>query len=76
MTNYSKQALLPKYHFRPILEKVQEAYLENAKIQYNPGVDIETAVNLTVEAESEDAAQKVCYGFINVNMWELHKTED
>lgn len=76
MTSYSKQAQLPKYSYRPILEKVQEVYLENAKTQYNPGVDIESAVTLTVEAESEDIAQKTCYGFINVNMWELYKTED
>ena len=62
---------MPKYYYRPILEKVQESYLENAKTQYNPGVDIESAVNLIVEADSEQNAKKICYGFIDVTMWEL-----
>ena len=67
---------MPKYHYRPISDKVKSVYLENAKTEYNPGVDIETNVNLVVEASSEDAAQKICYGFINVEMWKLEKTED
>jgi hypothetical protein len=62
---------LPKYRYRPILEKVKESYLENAKVEYNPGVDIESAVSLIVEADSEEKAQQVCYGFIDVRMWEL-----
>jgi hypothetical protein len=62
---------LPKYHYRPILEKVQESYLENAKTQYKPGVDIESAVSLVVEADSENAAKNICYGFIDIRMWEL-----
>jgi hypothetical protein len=66
---------LPKFNYRPISDKVKSAYLENAKIEYNPGVDIESAVTLAVDAESEELAQKVMYGFVNVEMWEL-KTED
>lgn len=62
---------MPKYRYRPILEKVQEAYLENAKTEYKPGVDIESAVSLVVEASSLEIAQQVCYGFIDVRMWEL-----
>lgn len=62
---------MPKYRYRPILEKVKESYLENAKVEYNPGVDIESAVSLVVEADSEEKAQQVCYGFIDVRMWEL-----
>lgn len=62
---------MPKYRYRPILEKVKESYLENAKVEYNPGVDIESAVSLIVEADSEEKAQQVCYGFIDVRMWEL-----
>ncbi|OBQ45532.1 MAG: hypothetical protein AN484_00730 [Aphanizomenon flos-aquae WA102] len=62
---------MPKYHYRPILEKVKETYLENAKVEYNPGVDIETAVNLVIEAESEEKAKQVMYGFVDVRMWEL-----
>jgi len=66
---------LPKFQYRPISDKVKSAYLENAKMEYNPGVDIESVVSLTVDAESEDVAQRVMYGFVNVEMWEL-KTED
>jgi hypothetical protein len=62
---------LPKYHYRPILKKVQESYLENAKTQYKPGVDIESAVSLVVEADSENSAKNICYGFIDIRMWEL-----
>ncbi len=62
---------MPKYHYRPILEKVKETYLENAKTEYRPGVDIESAVSLVVEADSKEKAQQVCYGFIDVRMWEL-----
>jgi hypothetical protein len=66
---------LPKFNYRPISDKVKSAYLENAKTEYNPGINIESAVTLTVDAESEEIAQKVMYGFVNVEMWEL-KTED
>ena len=67
---------MPKYHYRPILEKIKEAYLENAKVEYNPGVNIESAVGLVVEAVSEEKAQQIMYGFVDVRMWELSKTED
>ena len=63
--------LLPKYQYRPILEIVKETYLENAKVEYNPGVDIESAVSLVIEAESEEKAKQVMYGFVDVRMWEL-----
>ncbi len=66
---------MPKYRYRPILEKVKETYLENAKTEYRPGIDIESAVSLVVEADSEEIAQQVCYGFIDVRMWELQKED-
>jgi hypothetical protein len=62
---------LPKYTYRPILEKVQEAYLENAKVEYKPGVDIESAVSLIIDAASEEKAQQVMYGFVDIRMWQL-----
>jgi hypothetical protein len=68
--------LLSKYHYRPILEKVQEAYLENAKTEYNPGVDIESVVSLVVESDSEEKSKQIMYGFVDIRMWELSKTED
>jgi hypothetical protein len=67
---------LSKYHYRPILEKVQEAYLENAKTEYNPGVDIESVVSLVVESDSEEKSKQIMYGFVDIRMWELSKTED
>jgi hypothetical protein len=67
---------LSKYYYRPILEKVQEAYLENAKTEYNPGVDIESVVSLVVESDSEEKSKQIMYGFVDVRMWELSKTED
>jgi hypothetical protein len=65
---------LPKYYYKPILEKIQEAYLANANKEYNPGVDVESNVILIVNAESEDQAQQVCYGFVDVRMWQLDQT--
>lgn len=62
---------MPKYQYRPILEIVKETYLENAKVEYNPGVDIEAAVSLVIEADSEEKAKQVMYGFVDVRMWEL-----
>ena len=67
---------MSKYHYRPILEKVQEAYLENAKTEYNPGVDIESVVSLVVESDSEEKSKQIMYGFVDIRMWELSKTED
>ena len=62
---------MPKYQYRPILKIVQETYLENAKTEYKPGVDIESAVSLVVEAESEEKAKQVMYGFVDIRMWQL-----
>jgi hypothetical protein len=67
---------LPKYYYKPIFDKVQEAYLANAKVEYKPGIDIEENVTLVVDADSEEHSQQVCYGFVDVRMWELFKTED
>ena len=65
---------MPKYYYKPILEKIQEAYLANANKEYSPGVDVESNVILIVNAESEDQAQQVCYGFVDVRMWQLDQT--
>ena len=65
---------MSKYYYKPILEKIQEAYLANANKEYNPGVDVESNVILIVNAESEDQAQQVCYGFVDVRMWQLDQT--
>lgn len=67
---------MPKYYYKPIVDKIKEVYLENAKTVYDPKIDIEQNVVLVIEADSEldsDVARK---GFIDIRMWELDKVED
>jgi hypothetical protein len=67
---------LPKYYYRPILEKVKETYLANAQVEYETNVDIEADVVLFIEAASEDEANSAKIGFIDIRMWELYQTEE
>jgi hypothetical protein len=67
---------LSKYYYKPILEKVKESYLENAKIEFETNVDIESDVRLIVEANSEDESYSARIGFVDIRMWELEKVED
>jgi hypothetical protein len=62
---------LAKYQYRPILEKIEESYLENAKTEYKPGFDIEANVRLVIEADTEELADLSRYGFVDIRMWEL-----
>jgi len=62
---------LPKFYYKPILEKVQEVYLENAKKEYFAGFDIESNVRLVIEADTEESADISRYGFVDIRMWEL-----
>jgi hypothetical protein len=62
---------LPKYIYKPILEKIKETYLENAKKEYEPGFDIESNVRLVIEADTEELADLSRYGFVDIRMWEL-----
>lgn len=62
---------MPKFYYKPILEKVQELYLQNAKKEYIPGFDIEENVRLVIEAETEELADLSRYGFVDIRMWEL-----
>ena len=64
---------LPKFYYKPILEKIQESYLENAKAEYNPGFDIEANVRIVIEAETEELADLSRHGFVDIRMWELVK---
>jgi hypothetical protein len=66
---------LPKFYYKPILEKVQELYLQNAKKEYIPGFDIEENVRLVIEADTEELADLSRYGFVDISMWEL-ESED
>lgn len=67
---------MPKYYYKPILSMVQESYLENAKKEYSPGIDIESNVRLVVEADLEEESDQARYGIIDIRMWELDKVED
>ena len=62
---------MPKYYYKPILEKIQEAYLENAQREYKPGFDIESNVRLVIEADTQELADVSRYGFVDIRMWEL-----
>jgi hypothetical protein len=64
---------LPKFYYKPILEKVKESFLENANREYDPGFDIESNVRLVIEAEDAAAAERARIGFIDNRMWELTK---
>ncbi len=62
---------MPKFQYRPILEKIQETYLENAKQEYKPGFDIESNIRLVIEADTQELADLSRYGFVDIRMWEL-----
>jgi hypothetical protein len=67
---------LPKYHYKPVLEVIQEMYKKNAGTEYKPSIDIEANVRVVIEADSQDAADNSRIGFIDIRMWELDKVED
>ena len=67
---------MPKYIYKPILEKIQEAYLTNAGKAYEPKIDIESGVRVIIEAPTEQEALEASFGFVDFRMWELDKTED
>jgi hypothetical protein len=62
---------LSKFIYKPILEKIQEAYLANAQKDYEPGFDVESNVRLVIEADTEELADLSRYGFVDIRMWEL-----
>lgn len=67
---------MPKFYYKPILDKVQEAYLANAQKDYQTSVDLESKVVLVIEADSESEADSSRIGFIDIRMWELYQVED
>ena len=62
---------MPKFYYKPILEIIKEAYLENAKQEYIPAFDIESNVRLIIEADTQELADISRYGFVDIRMWEL-----
>lgn len=67
---------MPKFVYRPTLAKVQEAYLANAKQDFVTNVDIESDVELIIEALNESEADSARIGFIDKRMWILDRIED
>ena len=67
---------MPKYYYKPILSKIQEAYIQNAKVEFATKVDVESDVVLVIDANSEEDADSARIGFIDIRMWELFKTEN
>ena len=66
---------MPKYYYKPILSKIQEAYLQNAKVEFATKVDVESDVVLVIDANSEEDADSARIGFIDIRMWELYQTK-
>ncbi len=62
---------MPKYIYKPILEKVKETYFSHTEVEYVTDVDIESNVRLVIEADTQELAEKARIGFIDVRMWEL-----
>lgn len=67
---------MPKFYYKPILEKIKETYLEHAKKEYVPGFDIESNIRLVIEADTQELADLSRYGFVDIRMWELDLIED
>jgi hypothetical protein len=67
---------LPKYIYKPIIEKVKEIYLENARTDFQPAIDLSENVRLVVEADSEADAKTARIGITDIRMWELESTEE
>ena len=67
---------MPNFYYKPILDKVQEAYLANAHKDYQASLDIESKVVLVIEADNESEADSARIGFIDIRMWELYQVED
>jgi hypothetical protein len=65
---------LPKYKYKPVLEKIKEIYLENAQKEYIPGFDVEANVRLVIESDTEELADLSRYGFVDIRMWELDES--
>lgn len=62
---------MPKFYYKPLLEKINESYLENAKKEYSSQIDIESNVRLIVEADSQEVSDSTIVGFVDIRMWEL-----
>lgn len=62
---------MPKYIYKPILEKIKESYLEHTEVEYITELDVESNVRLVIEADSQELADNSRIGFVDIRMWEL-----
>jgi hypothetical protein len=65
---------MTKFHYRPILDKVKEIYLENAGSEFSVDQD-DFKATLIVEADSSEMADKIRTGITDITMWELDHEE-
>lgn len=68
-------AYLPKYYYKPIVEKVEEIYFENAKKDFFQNGRFDLNATVVVEAENEDEALKIRMGITDIRMWVLDHVE-
>ena len=63
---------MPKYYYKPILAKIQEAYLANAQKEYDAGFDIESNVRIVIEADTEEQVLEAWQTLVDTGMaWQL-----
>ena len=62
---------MPKYIYKPILEKIKETYFSHTEVEYVTEVDVESNVRLVIEADSQELADNSRIGFVDIRMWEL-----
>jgi len=67
-----------KYTYVVDLDKMQEAYLENAKKNFFESLEEQSKFNakLIIHADSEEEALKMRMGMTDIRMWELLQVEE
>ena len=67
---------MPKYYYKPIVDKVEEIYLQNAKKSFFENGKYDLNIVVVVEANSEEESLEMRKGVTDIRMWELDHTEE
>jgi hypothetical protein len=67
---------LPKYYYKPIVDKVEEIYLQNAKKPFFENGKYDLTITVVVEAKSEEESLQMRKGVTDIRMWELDHIEE
>jgi len=67
---------LPKYYYKPIIEKVEEIYLQNAKKPFFENGNYDLNIAIVVDAQSEEESLQMRIGVTDIRMWELDYIEE